>query len=98
MFLENESELCECRATVFFWGITLRQPVWSFTPIAIFLWKFSFRLLSTLQSILQGLSPENEKKIQQQQQQQKQQKEKKEKKLILWIYNVLKNMFIMLLS
>ena len=38
------------------------------------------------------------KKIQQQQQQQKQQKEKKEKKLILWIYNVLKNMFIMLLS
>ena len=30
MFLENESELCECRATVFFGGISLRQPVWSF--------------------------------------------------------------------
>ena len=37
------------------------------------------------------------KKIQQQQQQ-KQKKEKKEEKLNLWIYNVLKNMFIMLLS
>ena len=35
---------------------------------------------------------------QQQQQQQKQKKEKKEKKLNLWIYNVLKNMFIMLSS
>ena len=80
MFLENESELCECRATVFFLGITLRQLVWSFTPIAIFLWKFSFRRLSTLQSILQGLFPREWKKKIQQQQQQKQQKEKKEKK------------------
>ena len=35
---------------------------------------------------------------QQQQQQQKQKKEKKEKKLNLWIYNALKNMFIMLSS
>ena len=35
---------------------------------------------------------------QQQQQQQKQKKEKKEKQLNLWIYNVLKNMFIMLSS
>ena len=38
------------------------------------------------------------KKIQQQQQQQKQKKEKKEKQLNLWIYNVLKNMFILLSS
>ena len=55
---------------------------------------------SFLQSILQGLFPEDEKKIQQQQkqQQQKQKKENKEKKLNLWIYNVLKNIFIMLSS
>ena len=34
MFLGNESELCECRANVFFW-IRLRQPVWSYTLITI---------------------------------------------------------------
>ena len=32
MFLENESLLCEC---FFFWRITLRQPVCSYTPITI---------------------------------------------------------------
>ena len=95
MFLENESELCECRATIFFGGISLRQPVCSFTPIAIFLWKFSFRFFN---QSCKDFSPEDEKKIQQQQQQQKQKKEKKEKQLNLWIYNVLKNMFIMLSS
>ena len=96
MFLENESELCECRVTVFFGGISLRQPVWSFTPIAIFMWKFSFRFFN---QSCKDFSPEDEKKIQQQQQQQqKQKKEKKEKQLNLWIYNVLKNMFIMLSS
>ena len=68
MFLENESELCECRATVFFGGISLRQPVWSFTPIAIFLWKFSFRFFN---QSCKDFSPEDEKKKQQQQQQQK---------------------------
>ena len=95
MFLENESELCENRATVFLGGISLRQPVWSFTPIAIFLWKCSFRFFN---QSCKDFSPEDEKKIQQQQKQQKQKKENKEKKLNLWIYNVLKNMFIMLSS
>ena len=59
MFLENESELCECRATVFFGGIILRQPVWSLAPIAIFLWKFSFRFFN---QSCKDFSPEDEKK------------------------------------
>ena len=84
MFLENESELCECRATVFFGGITLHQPVWSFTPIAIFLWKFSFRQLLTLQSILQGLFPWEWKKKPQQQKQKKEKKEKKTESMDLY--------------
>ena len=35
MLLENESELRECKANVFFQRIRLRQPVWSYTPITI---------------------------------------------------------------
>ena len=35
MFLENESKLCECRVNLFFWRISLRQPVCSYTPITI---------------------------------------------------------------
>ena len=35
MFLENESKLCECRVYLFFWRISLRQPVCSYTPITI---------------------------------------------------------------
>ena len=35
MLLENESELRECKANVFFQQIRLRQPVWSYTPITI---------------------------------------------------------------
>ena len=35
MFLENESKLCESRVNLFFWRISLRQPVCSYTPIII---------------------------------------------------------------
>ena len=35
MFLENESKLWECRVYLFFWRISLRQPVCSYTPITI---------------------------------------------------------------
>ena len=35
MFLENESKLCQCRVNLFFWRISLRQPVCSYTPITI---------------------------------------------------------------
>ena len=77
MFLENESELCECRATVFFGGISLRQPVWSFTPIAIFFWKLSFRFFN---QSCKDFSPEDEKKKQQQQQKKLKTKKGKERK------------------
>ena len=48
MFLENESELCECRATVFFGGISLRQPVWSFADCHIFLKIFFSSIIDAL--------------------------------------------------
>ena len=48
MLLENESELRECKANVFFQRIRLRQPVWSYTPITIIISMALNRLLFTL--------------------------------------------------
>ena len=33
--MENESKLCECRVNLFFWRISLCQPVCSYSPITI---------------------------------------------------------------
>ena len=79
MFLENESELCVCRAIVFFGGISLRQPVWSFTDCHIFVKIFFSSIIDALINLARTFPLRMKEKIQQQQQQ-KQKKEKKEKK------------------
>ena len=78
MFLENESELCECRATVFFGGD-------KFTPTCLVLHRLpyfseNFLFVNYRHFNLERTFPLRMKKKIQQQQQQKQKKEKKEKK------------------
>ena len=61
MFLENESELCECKVNVFSADKVMTTCLVLHTDYHI-LWEFSFRQLSTLQSILLGVFPWDWKK------------------------------------
>ena len=61
MFLENESELCECGLTSFR-RIRLRQLVWSFTPIAIFYENFLSVKYRRFSRSCKEFSPKSEKK------------------------------------
>ena len=61
MFLENESELCECKVNVFSADKVMTTCLVLHTDYHI-LWEFSFRQLSTLQSILLGVFPWERKK------------------------------------
>ena len=81
-----------------FWGDKFTPTCLVLRRLPYFFENFLFVNYRRFNQSCKDFSPENEKKKIQQQQQQKQKKEKKEEKLNLWIYNVLKNMFIMLLS
>ena len=56
MFLENESELCECKVNVFSANKVMTTCLVLHTDYHI-LWEFSFRQLSTIQPTLLGVFP-----------------------------------------
>ena len=78
MFLENESEPCECKVNVFSADKVITTCLVLHTDYNI-LWEFSFNQLSTLQSILLGVFPWEWKKNK------KKNKKKKKQTLNLWI-------------